>query len=84
MSVVKKTISIPEELYEQLVSEGEGLSKIVRRALEEYIKKRKKEKAISLWGKLKDWEIEDGMAFVDRVRKEQLEVQKDRKEWPDT
>ncbi len=84
MAVVKKTISIPKELYEQLVSEGEGLSKIVRQALEEYIKKRKRERAISLWGKLKDWKIEDGMAFVDRVRKEQLKAQEEREEWPDT
>ena len=81
MAVVRKTVSLPEELYKEVASEREGFSEIVRKALEEYLRNRKKEKLISLWGKLKDWDIREGREFVHELRKEQLNAQKEREEW---
>ena len=83
MAVVRKTVSIPEELYRQVTSEGRGFSEIVREAIEEYIRKKRKEKAISLFGSLKDWEIKNGAEFVDEVRQQQLERQEQREKWLD-
>ena len=84
MAVVRKTISIPEDLYKQVADEGKGFSEVVRQAIEEYIQRRKKEKAMTLWGKLKDWGIEEGIKYTDEVRKEQLSAQKQRETWLDT
>ncbi len=81
MAVVKKTVSIPEELYKEVKAEGENFSKVVKEALEEYIRKKQKERLLSLHGALKDWEIEDGAKFVDKMRRESLKMQKEREKW---
>ena len=84
MAVVKKTISIPEDLYLQAISEGRKFSEVVREAIEEYLKDKKKRKALKLWGKLKDWEVGDGKEFVRGVREEQIKAQEERERWLNT
>ena len=84
MAVVKKTISIPEELYQQAISEGRKFSEVVREAIEEYLKDRKRRKALKLWGKLKNWEVGDGREFVGSMREEQIEAQEEREKWLNT
>ncbi|WP_457641819.1 type II toxin-antitoxin system CcdA family antitoxin [Persephonella sp.] len=49
MSAIKKTISIPEELYMEATEFSENFSQIVKEALKEYLKKKKKEKVLSIW-----------------------------------
>jgi len=63
MTVVKKTVSITEKIYKESVGLSKNFSQTINEALKEYIKKRKREKILSLAGKLKDFE-EDGMEFV--------------------
>jgi len=84
LSVIKKTISIPEEIYEEVkeLTSSKNFSKIVQEALNEYLKKKKAEKIMSLAGSLKNWEIKDGKEFVDKIRKEDIEAQNEReKNW---
>ncbi|MCX7760470.1 MAG: type II toxin-antitoxin system CcdA family antitoxin [Hydrogenothermaceae bacterium] len=84
MSVIKKTISLPEDIYREVASTSDNFSKVVKEALEEYLKKKKKEKLLTLAGKLKDWNIEDGVEFVSKLRKEKMDFQKDRRKFWDT
>ncbi len=53
MAVVRKTVSLPEELYKEVASEREGFSEIVRKALEEYLREQKEEKADFFVGEIK-------------------------------
>jgi predicted CopG family antitoxin len=80
MSVIKKTISISEDIYKEIqeIENSKNFSKVVQKALKEYLEKRKKEKIMSFAGVLKDWEIEDGKEFVDKIRREDIETQKER------
>ncbi|WP_147425007.1 hypothetical protein [Hydrogenivirga caldilitoris] len=84
MAVVKKTVSIPEELYREAVREGKSFSKVVGEALREYLKSKRKERLKSLWGTLKDLGIKEGTEFVNELRSEQLKAQEDRERWQDT
>jgi len=43
MRVVKKTVSIPEEIYKEAQEISENFSQVVKMALKKYLKKRKKE-----------------------------------------
>ncbi|WP_297453470.1 type II toxin-antitoxin system CcdA family antitoxin [Persephonella sp.] len=82
MGVVKKTISIPENIYKEAREFSENFSHIVKEALEDYLKKKKKEKILSMAGSLKDWEIKDGLEYENKARKEDIRTQKEReKEW---
>ncbi len=76
MPVVKKTVSIPEDLYKESKKFSNNFSKVISEALDEYIKKRKKEKLLSLAGSLNN--TEDGKEFVDRIRNEDLNQEEKR------
>ena len=76
MKVIRKSVSIPEELYREVIKFESSFSKAVREALDEYIKKRKKEKIMSLAGKL---ELEeDGVQIVKRLREDDIGAQEKR------
>ena len=76
MKVIRKSVSIPEELYREVIKFESSFSKAVREALDEYIKKRKKEKIMSFAGKL---ELEeDGVQIVKRLREEDIGAQEKR------
>ena len=80
MPVVKKTVSIPEDLYKESKKISNNFSKVISEALGEYIKSRKKEKLLSLAGALNN--AEDGKGFVDKIRSEDLKREKKReKTW---
>ncbi|WP_029523200.1 type II toxin-antitoxin system CcdA family antitoxin [Persephonella sp. KM09-Lau-8] len=82
MSVIKKTISIPEDVYKEAREFSENFSQIVKEALEDYLKKKKKEKILSMAGSLKDWEIKEGLEYENKAREEDIRTQKEReKEW---
>ena len=82
MSVVKKTVSIPEEIYKEAREISNNFSQIVKEALKEYLKKKKKEKILSMAGALKDWEIKDGIEYEKKMREEDIETQEKReKSW---
>ncbi len=83
MAVIRKTVSISEDLYKEAIAEDKNFSKIVKEALEEYLKKKRKKKLMLLHGVLKNWEIEDGKEFVDRIREEGLKIQEEREKWLD-
>ncbi len=84
MSIVKKTVSIPEEIYKEAQEISNNFSQIVKEALKEYLKKKKKEKILSMAGVLKDWEIEDGVEYEKKMRKEDIKTQKEREQSWDT
>ena len=77
MPVVKKTVSIPEDLYKESKKFSNNFSKVIREALDEYIKRRKKEKLLNFAGSLNN--TEDGKEFVDRMRREDLKSERERK-----
>ncbi|WP_029520345.1 type II toxin-antitoxin system CcdA family antitoxin [Persephonella sp. IF05-L8] len=82
MSVVKKTVSIPEEIYKEAREISNNFSQIVKEALEDYLKKKRKEKVLSMAGALKDWEIKDGIEYEKKMREEDIETQEKReKSW---
>ena len=83
MATVKKTVSIPEDLYREVTKESKSFSRVVSEALQEYLKKKRKERLESLWGTLKDMEIQGGVEFVDELRKAQLRGQEERERWED-
>jgi len=82
MNVIKKTVSIPEDIYKEAREFSENFSQIVKEALEDYLKKKKKEKILSMAGSLKDWEIKEGLEYENKAREEDIRTQKEReKEW---
>ena len=84
MSVIKKTVSIPEEIYKEAQEFSNNFSQIVKEALKEYLKKKKKEKILSMAGALKDWEIKDGLEYEKNMRKEDIKTQEEREKSWDT
>jgi len=70
MSVVKKTVSIPKDLYNESKKLSNNFSKVISEALDEYIKRIKKEKLLSLAGVLNN--NEDGKEFVEIIRSEDI------------
>ncbi len=58
MPVVKKTVSIPKDLYNESKKLSNNFSKVISEALDDYIKREKKEKLLSLAGALNN--NEDG------------------------
>jgi len=82
MSVVKKTVSIPQEIYEEAQEFSNNFSQIVKEALKDYLKEKKKEKILAMAGALKDWEIEDGLEYEKKMREEDIKTQEEReKSW---
>lgn len=73
MAVVKKTVSISEDIYREAVGFSKNFSQTINQALKEFIKKKKREKLLSLAGSWEDFE-EDGVEFVNRVREENKKV----------
>ncbi|AMM39908.1 protein containing DUF217 [Candidatus Desulfofervidus auxilii] len=69
MAVVKKTVSISEDIYREAVGFSKNFSQTINQALKEFIKKKKREKLLSLAGSWEDFE-EDGVEFVNRIREE--------------
>ncbi len=80
MRAIKKTISIPEELFIEATEFSDNFSQIVKEALKEYLKKKKKERVLSMAGSLKDWEIEDGFKYENKMREEDIKTQQEREE----
>ena len=81
MARVKKSVTLPEELYKEAVREGKNFSGVVSEALKEYLRKRKREKLKSLWGSMKDLWISEGTEFVNELRNEELKAQRERERW---
>ena len=77
MATIKKTISLPEELYKEAENLSHNFSEIVKEALSEYIKKKKIEKALSTAGAFKDMK-ETGIEYVDRIRNEDISLEEER------
>ena len=67
MPVVKKTVSIPEDLYKESKKLSNNFSKVISEALDEYIKRKKKKKLLSLAEALNN--NENGKEFVYRIRR---------------
>ena len=77
MATIKKTISLPEELYREVEGISHNFSEIVKEALLEYIKKKKVEKALLTAGVFKDLK-ETGVEYVKKMRKEDLSIEEER------
>ena len=77
MATIKKTISLPEELYKEAENLSQNFSEIVKEALSEYIKKKKIEKALSTAGAFNDMK-ETGTEYVDRIRNEDIYLEEER------
>ena len=77
MSIVKKTISLPEDLYREAKNISDNFSKVVKEALSEYFEKRKIENILSTAGSLKDFK-ETGVEYVDKIRKEDTSIEEKR------
>ncbi|WP_293447859.1 type II toxin-antitoxin system CcdA family antitoxin [Persephonella sp.] len=77
MATIKKTISLPEELYKEAENLSQNFSEIVKESLSEYIKKKKIEKALSTAGDFKDIK-ETGIEYVDRIRNEDISLEEER------
>ncbi|SMO66149.1 hypothetical protein SAMN06269117_1172 [Balnearium lithotrophicum] len=86
MGIVKKTVSLPQSLYREVerIESSKNFSKVVQRALKEYLEKRKREKILSFAGSLRDWEVEDGREFVEKLREEEIEAERERESSWDT
>ena len=76
MPVVKKTVSIPEDLYKESKKFSNNFSKVISEALDEYIKRKRKEKLLALAGALNN--NEDGKEFVDKIRSEDLKLEEEK------
>ncbi len=70
MSVVKTSITVPEDIYKKIRGISDNFSAVVTEALKEYIKHRKIQKAVSSfgsWGK----RDKDSVEMVNEMRKEE-------------
>ncbi len=77
MATIKKTVSLPEELYKEAENISHNFSEVVKEALSEYIKRKKIEKALSTAGALKNLK-QTGIEYVDKMRREDLSVEEER------
>lgn len=86
MGIVKKTVSLPQSLYREVerIESSKNFSKVVQRALKEYLEKKKREKILSFAGSLRDWEVGDGREFVEKLREEEIEAERERESSWDT
>ena len=81
MSVVRKTVSISEDIYKEAVSLSDNFSKVVNESLKEFIEKNKRKNLLSLAGSWSNFK-EDGIEFVDRIREDDKKTSEKRmKEW---
>jgi metal-responsive CopG/Arc/MetJ family transcriptional regulator len=74
MVTVKKTISLPEDLYNEAKSISNNFSELIKEALKEYIQRKKIEKTLSTAGVLKDLK-ETGIEYMDKLREEDLSLE---------
>ncbi len=70
MSLVKTSITIPEEVISEAKKTSDNFSALVTEALKEYIKKKNVEKAMASFGKWKDRE-KSSVEIVKELRKEE-------------
>ncbi|MCL4457814.1 MAG: type II toxin-antitoxin system CcdA family antitoxin [Nitrospirae bacterium] len=70
MSLVKTSITIPEDVLSDAKKTSDNFSAFVTEALKEYIKKKNVEKAVASFGKWKDRE-KSSVEIVKELRKEE-------------
>ena len=81
MPVVRKTVSISEDIYKKAASLSDNFSKVVNESLREFIKKNKRKNLLSLAGSWNNFK-EDSVEFVDRIREDDKKSSEKRmKEW---
>jgi len=70
MGLVKTSITIPDEIFDQAKNISKNFSALVAEALKEYLRKEKIKKAMSSFGK---WEERDksSVEIVNELRKEE-------------
>jgi|WetSurMetagenome_2_1015567.scaffolds.fasta_scaffold00023_39 post-segregation antitoxin (ccd killing protein) len=68
MSLVKTSISIPEELLSEARASSDNLSSLITVALREYMRQKKVEKAISSFGSWEQRE-QESVELVNEIRK---------------
>ncbi len=69
MAMLKKTVSIPKELFAQTKDINSNFSTLITLTLQEYIRQKKIEKALASFGSWKNFK-EDSVKYVNRTRKE--------------
>ncbi len=70
MSLVKTSISIPDDIFSEAKKVSDNFSSLVAEALREYLRRKKIEKAISSFGKWKNRD-KDSVEIVNELRKEE-------------
>ncbi len=77
MGLVKTSITIPEEIYKGVKKSSKNFSAAAAEALEDYLKKKKVQKAISSFG---SWEkrAEKSIDRVNKIRREEARTYADR------
>lgn len=70
MSLVKTSITIPEDVLSDAKKTSDNFSAFVTEALKEYIRKKNVEKAVASFGKWKDRE-KSSVEIVKELRKEE-------------
>lgn len=70
MSLVKTSITIPEEIIAEAKKTSDNFSALVTEALKEYIRKKNVEKAMASFGKWKDRD-KSSVEIVKELRKEE-------------
>ncbi len=69
MSLVKTSITIPDDILSEAKKVSDNFSSLVAEALREYLRRKKIEKAISSFGKWKDRD-KNSVEIVNKLRKE--------------
>jgi post-segregation antitoxin (ccd killing protein) len=67
MSLVKTSITIPDDLFSQAKEASDNFSSLVTQALKEYLRKRNVKKAINSFGKWEKRE-ESSIEIVNKIR----------------
>ncbi|MCD6570353.1 MAG: type II toxin-antitoxin system CcdA family antitoxin [Deltaproteobacteria bacterium] len=67
MNTIKTSISIPNQVFQEAKDLSDNFSSLVTEALEEYIRKKKIDRAISSFGKLEE-RRKSSTAIVDGIR----------------
>lgn len=71
MSLVKTSVTIPDNIYKKAKEVSANFSEVVTIALEEYIRKIKINKAIASFGKWNNIEKNNSVEIVNEMRKEE-------------
>jgi len=57
------------------------IKEIIKETFKEYLKKKKKERILSMAGSLKEWEIKDGLEYEKEIREEDIKTQEEREKY---